>query len=105
MWWTLNIFYKRLLKMFTKLRILFLGLCLLVFMSDCAHDTYDIDGRPTTGGYLLSQLTTVQDGFIKLRTPEREDFNPYKNDIKNLNVPEDGWVKACEWWLKTELAY
>ncbi len=74
-------------------------------MTNCAHDTYDIDGRPTTGGYFLGQLTTVQEGSIKLRTPERDDFNPYKNDIRYLHVPENGWVKACEWWLKTELSY
>ncbi|OGP63271.1 MAG: hypothetical protein A2169_08535 [Deltaproteobacteria bacterium RBG_13_47_9] len=47
------------------------------------------------GQYLPGQFEP-QEGFIKLRSPEPDEFNPYKDHPHYFWV--SGWVKYCEWW-------
>jgi hypothetical protein len=51
------------------------------------------------GGYLPGQFED-QEGFIKLRTPEPDDFNPYEDAPLSAGKH---WKKACEWWEEDEL--
>ncbi len=52
------------------------------------HKKAEIDG------YLPGQFEE-QEGFIKLRGPEPDDFNPYEDEPFSSGKH---WRKACEWW-------
>ena len=46
--------------------------------------------------------------FIKLNTPESDDYNPKLNDLLHpeyWNTQPSDWDKRCEWWLKRDLGY
>jgi hypothetical protein len=57
----------------------------------CVLELYS---KPRAGGYLPGQFEE-QEGFIKLRSPEPDDFNPYENEPLSAGKH---WKKACEWW-------
>jgi hypothetical protein len=52
------------------------------------------------GGYLPEQFEE-QENFIKLRSPEPDDFNPYEDTPLSIGAK---WKKACEWWDETVLS-
>jgi hypothetical protein len=57
----------------------------------CVLELYS---KAIAGGYLPGQFEQ-QEGFIKLRTPEPDDFNPYEGEPFSAGTQ---WKKVCEWW-------
>ncbi|MFB3886589.1 MAG: hypothetical protein ACE144_15285 [Thermodesulfobacteriota bacterium] len=57
----------------------------------CVLELYS---KPKIGGYLPGQFEE-QEGFIKMRSPEPDDFNPYEDAPFSAGKT---WIKACEWW-------
>jgi len=46
-------------------------------------------------GVGVRKIQEEQESFIKLRTPEPDDFNPYEDAPLSAGKQ---WKKACEWW-------
>jgi len=57
----------------------------------CVIELYS---QAKAGAYLPEQFEE-QEGFIKMRDPEPDDFNPYENAPFSAGKR---WRKACEWW-------
>lgn len=53
----------------------------------------ELYSKVRVGGYLPEQFEE-QEGFIKLRGPEPDDFNPYED----APFSTGRWIKLCEWW-------
>ncbi len=62
----------------------------------CVLELYS-EAKP--GGYLPGQFEE-QEGFIKLRGPEPDDFNPYEDAPLSAGKQ---WRKNCEWWDEDSL--
>jgi hypothetical protein len=62
----------------------------------CVLELYS---KARAGGYLPEQFED-QESFIKLRSPEPDDFNPYEG--ASLSAGKQ-WKKACEWWDEDSL--
>lgn len=67
---------------------------------DCVLEMHT---KPKLGGYCPGQFGGKQEGFIKLRTPEPDDFNPLTDDPDPASDPNH--FKACEWHSITEKGY
>jgi len=78
------------------MRKLLLLVVLGLLVSGCATAP---KGFGTIGQYNEGQFTLDRnDNFIKLYTPEPEDFNPKLGTISYwVESINEAWYKACEW--------
>ncbi len=69
--------------------MLLMVILLILILSGCAH--------VELGKYCEGQLENDvnNSNFIKLNTPEPDDYNPKLEDLRFLSCTR--WVKACEW--------